>query len=166
MTVLAWTDERVDELKKLWESGYSASQIAAALGGITRNSAIGKIHRLGLSGRVKGLSSTSKSPRKVCPAQHMTRVARIKEAAAEAADEVVAAFEGTTDEFDSAIPESQRLTLLDLTDATCHWPIGDPQKPEFSFCGGRAIEGLPYCVVHTRAATQPASDGRRRRPTI
>ena len=46
-----WTDERVETLKKLWADGLSASQIAAELGGITRNAVIGKVHRLGLSGR-------------------------------------------------------------------------------------------------------------------
>jgi len=48
MTVLTWTDDRVEQLKKLWESGLSASQIAAELGNVTRNAVIGKVHRLGL----------------------------------------------------------------------------------------------------------------------
>jgi hypothetical protein len=48
---MGWTDERVELLKKLWQEGLSASQIAKALGGVTRNSVIGKVHRLGLSGR-------------------------------------------------------------------------------------------------------------------
>ena len=50
---MSWTDERVELLKKLWSDGLSASQIAAELGGITRNAVIGKVHRLGLSGRAK-----------------------------------------------------------------------------------------------------------------
>ena len=50
---MSWTDERVELLKKLWADGLSASQIAAELGGITRNAVIGKVHRLGLSGRAK-----------------------------------------------------------------------------------------------------------------
>ena len=51
---MSWTDERVELLKKLWNQGLSASQIAAELGGgVTRNAVIGKVHRLGLSGRAK-----------------------------------------------------------------------------------------------------------------
>ena len=51
---MSWTDERVETLRKLWLDGKSASQIAAELSnGITRNAVIGKVHRLGLSGRVK-----------------------------------------------------------------------------------------------------------------
>src|SRR5216110_3212346 len=48
---MGWTDERVETLKKLWLDGLSASQIAKHLGGVTRNAVIGKVHRLGLSGR-------------------------------------------------------------------------------------------------------------------
>ena len=50
---MSWTDERVELLKKLWTDGLSASQIAAQLGGVTRNAVIGKVHRLNLSGRAK-----------------------------------------------------------------------------------------------------------------
>ena len=60
---MSWTDERVEMLKKLWADGLSASQIAAQLGGITRNAVIGKVHRLGLSGRAKAPSSAGPRPR-------------------------------------------------------------------------------------------------------
>jgi GcrA cell cycle regulator len=63
-----WTDERVELLKKLWGDGLSASQIAGELGGITRNAVIGKVHRLGLSGRAKAPSSSMPRPRKPRPA--------------------------------------------------------------------------------------------------
>ena len=46
-----WTDERVELLRKLWSEGLSASQIAAQLGGVSRNAVIGKVHRLKLSSR-------------------------------------------------------------------------------------------------------------------
>src|ERR1700754_4502834 len=51
MTQANWSDERVEQLKSLWTEGLSASQIARALGGVTRNAVIGKVHRLGLAGR-------------------------------------------------------------------------------------------------------------------
>ena len=61
---MSWTDERVELLKKLWADGLSASQIAGELGGITRNAVIGKVHRLGLSGRAKAPSSATPRARK------------------------------------------------------------------------------------------------------
>src|SRR5258706_8950328 len=71
---MMWTDERVELLKKLWTDGLSASQIAAELGGITRNAVIGKVHRLGLSGRAKSPSSTAPRPRKPRTSGHMMRL--------------------------------------------------------------------------------------------
>ena len=73
---MTWTDERVETLKKLWADGLSASQIAAELGGITRNAVIGKVHRLGLSGRAKSPSSAAPRPRKTRAHPHMLRVSR------------------------------------------------------------------------------------------
>jgi GcrA cell cycle regulator len=48
---MAWTDERIDRLKSMWEKGMTASQIADDLGGVSRNAVIGKAHRLGLQSR-------------------------------------------------------------------------------------------------------------------
>jgi GcrA cell cycle regulator len=48
---MAWTDERIDTLRKMWEAGQTASQIAEELGGVSRNAVIGKAHRLGLQSR-------------------------------------------------------------------------------------------------------------------
>ncbi len=48
---MAWTDERIDQLKAMWEKGLTASQIAEDLGGVSRNAVIGKAHRLGLQAR-------------------------------------------------------------------------------------------------------------------
>ena len=55
-----WTDERVEALRKLWAEGLSASQIAAQLGGVTRNAVIGKVHRLKLSGRGRATASPAR----------------------------------------------------------------------------------------------------------
>ncbi|SFS00634.1 GcrA family cell cycle regulator [Sphingomonas jatrophae] len=48
---MAWTDERIELLRKLWEQGMTASQIADELGDVSRNAVIGKAHRLGLQAR-------------------------------------------------------------------------------------------------------------------
>ena len=63
MTDSGWSDERVELLVRLWGEGLSASKIAARLGGITRNAVIGKVHRLGLSGRAKGGTPQTPRPR-------------------------------------------------------------------------------------------------------
>ena len=58
---MSWTDERVETLKRMWNEGQSASQIAKELGGVTRNAVIGKVHRLGLSNRVGGKEEEEES---------------------------------------------------------------------------------------------------------
>ncbi len=164
MNAISWTDERVEQLKKLWEAGLSASQIAAELGNITRNAVIGKVHRLGLSGRAKSPSSTAPRQRKARPASHMMRVSR---PAMRGNTALAQAFEmeivADPVAFDNVIPMGQRCSLLELSEATCRWPIGDPGSSEFFFCGGKSLTGLPYCAHHSRIAYQPASDRRHRK---
>jgi GcrA cell cycle regulator len=63
---MSWTDERIGNLKTMWEKGMTASQIAEELGGVSRNAVIGKAHRLGLQSRpspVKGSSDNDGSAR-------------------------------------------------------------------------------------------------------
>jgi len=163
---MSWTDERVELLKKLWTDGLSASQIAAELGGITRNAVIGKVHRLGLSGRAKSPSSTAPRPRKTRTHAHMLRVAR---PAIRGNTALAQAFEYEVEVeaelVDNIIPIGQRRNLLELTEETCRWPIGDPASAEFFFCGGQTVTGLPYCGYHSpsptsRRATAAAIAGR------
>jgi GcrA cell cycle regulator len=64
---------------------------------------------------------------------------------------------------ENIIPIGQRRTLLELTEDTCRWPIGDPASPEFFFCGGKPLTSLPYCGYHSRVAYQPANERRKDR---
>ena len=161
-----WSDDRVELLSKLWGEGLSASQIAAILGGgVTRNAVIGKVHRLGLSGRVKpGTNPAGRQAVKPRPpglgAPEAAPVAPVLQAfgatVATGGDQRWAAEE-------VGLPESQRVSILDLRDSMCRWPIGDPSKADFGFCGGRSVTGLPYCAHHCRIAYQPATERRRLR---
>jgi GcrA cell cycle regulator len=167
-----WTEERVARLSKLWADGLSASQIAAELGGVTRNAVIGKVHRLGLSGRAKAPSSSAPRPRKprAAPAQFSrsrpasrgnTALAHHPMAYLDAEAEA----EPVAEMLDNIIPMGQRCSILQLTEATCHWPIGDPASADFFFCGGKAANS-PYCAYHSRIAYQPAQDRRRDRSFV
>ena len=155
---MSWTDERVELLKKLWADGLSASQIAAELGGVTRNAVIGKVHRLGLSGRAKSPSSSSPRPRKARSSSHMLRVSRPS-----MRGNTALAYEYELEPMPELfeIPVEQRKSLLELNEKTCHWPVGDPGSTEFYFCGGQTVNELPYCIHHSRIAYQPANDRRR-----
>ena len=59
------------------------------------------------------------------------------------------------------IPEAERLSLLELNEHTCKWPIGDPLTPDFYFCGQHSEEGKPYCEFHSRRAYHQIDKKRR-----
>jgi GcrA cell cycle regulator len=161
---MTWTDERVETLKRLWADGLSASRIAAELGGITRNAVIGKVHRLGLSGRAKSPSSAAPRPRKGRTHSHVLRLSRpVMRGNTALAHAYELVIEPEPELVDNIIPLGQRRTLLELTEATCRWPIGDPGTAEFFFCGGQSATGLPYCAYHSRVAYQPPNVRRDRR---
>jgi GcrA cell cycle regulator len=163
-----WTEERVELLKKLWSEGLSASTIAAELGGITRNAVIGKVHRLGLSGRAKAPAAAAPRQRKARPQANVFRAVRpVTRGNTALATQALPAYEIEVepDPVENVVPIGQRCTILELTDSKCHWPIGDPGQPDFFFCGGRTLTSLPYCGYHARVAYQPVADRRRdRRP--
>jgi GcrA cell cycle regulator len=174
---VGWTDERVDLLKKLWNDGLSASQIAAELGGITRNAVIGKVHRLGLSGRTKStpVAAAPPRPRKPSaprPAGAAPAPEQEDEEPAPRPQPIAPVLEAAPLPFaearpvEIALPTSQRVTIMELRESMCRWPIGDPTNPEFRFCGGRSITGLPYCPEHAQVAYQPAADRRRDRKLL
>ena len=169
-TILSWTDERVTLLRQLWEDGQSASKIAAQLGGVTRNAVIGKVHRLGLSGRVvKPAEDASAARRK--PAQEIEIETAIAVVEAEAPEPVAILSHRPAPDFPvpASAPEpvalatTQRVTIMDLRESMCRWPIGDPTTPDFGFCGARSITGLPYCTHHAQIAYQPAAERKRDR---
>lgn len=150
---MGWTDERVETLKKLWQDGLSASQIAKQLGGVTRNAVIGKVHRLGLSGRAapsKPARPAFKAPRPHRPAAAAPSAPR---RIAEPVSTHAAAPPSPPVRYVDETPGS--ATVLTLGAHMCKWPIGDPSTDGFTFCGRRASDG-PYCVEHARVAYQPA----------
>jgi GcrA cell cycle regulator len=163
---MSWTDERVEQLKKLWIDGLSASQIAQELGGVTRNAVIGKVHRLGLSGRAKSASHSSiarqKRPARTGFNQKPARISarQLSNTGAKLTSSADAASLAMLEEAATA-PTALKLALTQLTERTCKWPIGDPQMEEFHFCGNESREGTPYCAYHNRIAYQPVADRRR-----
>ena len=196
---MSWTEERVERLSTMWLEGRSASQIAAELGeGVSRNAVIGKVHRLGLSGRAvppaaDGAPSrirevpapearidaaASLDPAPVEAAEPVPATLQAEAAAIHAVDDVAAVIDPAPEPitFDlpvlraapalraaqtSALPISDRVTILELSGSMCRWPIGDPTNADFRFCGCRAVGTLPYCQDHARVAFQPVADRRR-----
>lgn len=81
---MSWTDERIDQLKTMWEKGLTASQIAEELGGVSRNAVIGKAHRLGLKSRPSPVKAGEAKPK---PAKKADAPKPAKKAEVEADDD-------------------------------------------------------------------------------
>ncbi len=160
---MSWNDERVELLKKLWSEGLSASQIAGRLGSVTRNAVIGKVHRLGLSGRATTSRMKSHRPRqRVAKRMAKSRFANAGNPALRALYHPEAEpFTPAIEEL--VIPLAERKYIQTLTECSCRWPIGDPQMTDFHFCGKNKVAGLPYCEFHARRAFQPPQAKRRER---
>src|ERR1700744_322764 len=119
---MMWTDEGAELLKKLWTEGLSASQIAAELGGITRNAVIGKVHRLRVSGRAQSTSNGGPRPRKA-RSPSMLRIGRASIRGNTALAHAYEVEEAEPEMLDNIIPIGQRRTLLELNEQTCRWPL-------------------------------------------
>jgi GcrA cell cycle regulator len=162
---MAWTEERVELLKKLWAEGLSASQIAAQLGGVTRNAVIGKVHRLSLSGRAKPASSgpRPRKPRMSSPHRPARHFVSGNTALKIHAHPAPRRLPSPVPMEDVVVPISLNVSLMALTDQMCKWPLGDPGEENFHFCGHRNFNSLPYCEYHSRLAYQPVDRRRDRR---
>src|SRR5262245_42598489 len=124
---MGWNDERVDLLKKLWSDGLSASQIAGRLGGVTRNAVIGKVHRLGLSGRATTSRMKSHRPRARSQATKRLMKPRFANLGNPALRQL---YLGDTEPYvppaeELVIPVAERKSIRTLTDASCGWATGD-----------------------------------------
>ncbi len=165
---MAWTDERVALLKKLWTEGHSASQIASQLGGVTRNAVIGKVHRLGLSGRATPSRPVKKPPRLARPKPPRQKVAaQVAVADPKAAPVRTAAVAQAEKDAAAHLPpaileDGSTASILNIRDSMCKWPIGDPADASFAFCGRKA-EGGVYCAEHAKVAFQPAKKRERKK---
>lgn len=189
---MSWTDDRVETLKKMWGEGQSASQIAKELGGVTRNAVIGKVHRLGLSNRTGGggkAASTAKekpAPKAVAPKPKPAPAPKTEAARPQPVSEVrpivpmrkpiipagqplppQPSANEISPEALASVREvektAKKLKLMELTERTCKWPIGDPSTDDFWFCGLTVQTGKPYCEAHVSVAFQPMSSRRDRR---
>ncbi len=153
-----WTDDQVDTASTMWRNSHTAAEIGNKIGK-TRRAVIGKMYRL----KVKHGSAVTQTeegdddaqPAKDGEAGDTQPGGEAQEASdAEAAEAKDAA---------EAI-EDKRTVLMELTERSCRWPVGDPSTPNFWFCGKQTVQtGKPYCEEHSALAYHPNLSKRERR---
>lgn len=168
----AWTAERCGLLDKLWHEGKSATEIATELNcGFSRNAVIGKITRMGRRDRATGRKRGQRYlpnpdnpglPRAAArpPAFGEARMENPRDTRHRLPSGALSPVEIPPDQFDMEIPKEQRRTLMELKPHDCRWPVGFPGTGSFYFCGALALNGQPYCPVHTHRSLISAAERR------
>lgn len=143
-----WTLERVTDLERMWAEGMSCNEIAAALGGVSRNAVIGKIHRCGFQAPATKQAQTANRPRRQPgwrPVQWrppMTREERMRRARERALLQEIT----RPQPLPAAPPQHAgflNVTFEQLTRGACHFPVGNDLP--FLFCGQPVAKGA-YCL--------------------
>ena len=140
---MSWNEEKVAKLKELWGKGNTASQIAEIIGGISRNSVIGKAHRLNLSAKIKTRTATSNQNFNNSNQENSFKSRKGRKSK----------FKSLVIEKDFE-PENPKQ-LEELDESICKWPIGHPDEKDFYFCGRSSLKDFSYCKLHLLYAYQP-----------
>jgi GcrA cell cycle regulator len=153
-----WTAEAIERLKALWTEGHSTAEIGRRMG-ISKNAVVGKAHRLNLSARPSPIRRDA-TPRPapaarparpaLVPMQRLVAVSPPRPAPAPAPAPVAAA----------PVVRSFPAARSRIGARSCCWPLGEPGKPGFHFCGADPMAGKPYCTEHAAVAYVKPRDRR------
>ena len=156
---MAWTEQMVEDLRTMWKQGMTTAEIGKKLN-VTKNSIVGKVHRLGLSGRPSPIKKKDEDA-----AESKAETSAAVQPAAEAKPAVSSAK--STGKAEKFVAESRpsassaakndaakkgMVSLVDLDNHTCRWPLGDPKDENFHFCGRKVKIGQTYCEEHANIA--------------
>jgi GcrA cell cycle regulator len=149
---MIWTDEAVEELKKMWDKGMTTGQIAKVLN-VTKNSIIGKVHRLCLTARPSPIKKSNKTTeeKKATSAKKAEKTTKAK-SCTPAPKKLEQAPIKEEVKLVVPAPDEINIPLVKLDNHTCRWPMGDPRDEDFCFCGKRIKTGQTYCEEHAAIA--------------
>ena len=138
---MSWNQQKVEDLKKLWNEGVATSRIGEQLG-FTKNAVIGKAFRLGLERR-------QNSRKKIAHSQSVSSVTMYRETSVPGHSQTTPKREVTRRREKFSFKKSIVGTG---SFKSCQWPIGDPLEEGFHYCGGQNIPTKPYCIEHYKKA--------------
>ena len=137
---MSWNQQKVEDLKKLWNDGVATSRIGEQLG-FTKNAVIGKAFRLGLERR-------QNSRKKISQPDSFSSTTLYRETSSSSSSISVKK---------EPIRRREKFSFKKSIVGTgnfrsCQWPIGDPLEEGFHYCGGQNIPTKPYCIEHFKKA--------------
>jgi len=147
---MPWTEEQVEQLRQMWVEGLSANEIAKKIG-VSKNSIVGKVHRLCLKARPSPIKK-----KEIVPPQEAEAEAKTPPDTPENGEclkpEVADAYQQKEKVQIKKNTGKGCVKLVELDSHTCRWPIGDPRDEDFCFCGKRVRTGQTYCDEHSAVA--------------
>jgi GcrA cell cycle regulator len=142
---MAWTEQMVEDLRQMWLEGLTANEIAKKLG-VSKNSIVGKVHRLCLTARPSPIKKKEElKPETVAEILPETSQENLPEVEQED-------ISHNADVYASKPVDIQGVKLVNLDSHTCRWPLGDPRDEDFCFCGKKVRAGQTYCDEHAAMA--------------
>ena len=142
--LMSWTEDKVSQLRELWDQGLPTSQIGTILG-FTKNAVVGKAHRIGLERRPSPIKrSVMKPNRKEARAPLMPKL--------NIDNKVENNFDNTLSGSDRNAKYLGKNSIISRKSIGCEWPIGEPNEPNFHYCGSKKLEGKSYCLEHCSKA--------------
>ena len=151
---MAWTEKMVEDLKIMWKQGLTTGEIGKRLG-VSKNSIVGKVHRLQLDARPSPIKKKDES---TPLSENLPSKGSLSK------DKTEKNFQATEEKNDiktvsvsMSVSTKERKSdgfvhLTDLDNHTCRWPIGDPKDENFHFCGKKVRIGQTYCDEHANIA--------------
>ena len=137
---MSWNQQKVEDLKKLWNDGVATSRIGEQLG-FTKNAVIGKAFRLGLERRQNSRKKISQ------PASFSSTTLYRETSSSSSSISVKKEPIRRREKF------SFKKSIVGTGNfRSCQWPIGDPLEVGFHYCGGQNIPTKPYCIEHFKKA--------------
>ena len=165
---MAWTNEKIHTLQRLWSEGYSHGAIATAMQ-ISKNAVVGKANRLNLPKRKStifayiGEFKAANHPKAATiPAPQPTSPSRVTTSVPKPA--ATPKVHPTPKPQRAPVAAEPRIINPKppqrITQRECCWPMGEPKTPEFRYCGSVALAGKPYCADHSEIAYVKLRDRR------
>lgn len=156
---MAWTEQMVEDLRTMWKQGMTTAEIGKKLN-VTKNSIVGKVHRLGLSGRPSPIKkkdedaaeSKAETSAAVQPAAESKPAASSAKSTGKAEKFVAENRPSAPSAAKNDAAKKGMVSLVDLDNHTCRWPLGDPKDENFHFCGRKVKIGQTYCEEHANIA--------------
>ncbi len=149
---MEWNEDTIARIRALWDEGLSTAEIGRRMG-VTKNAVVGKAHRLNLPARPSPIQRTAgeKKPRRSAPRRITGPTLPALHSAAS-----------------SPLPFRPAVVLRPVTSqprpagrvTSCCWPLGEPGKPDFRFCGDPTMPAKPYCEEHVALAYVKVRDRR------